>query len=90
MMPSPPATPRWFTVLVIVATLPVFQMPWLLSVCQPESSALTMIWIYPVYALVAAYLAWQCYPQRHAMAWILVVLLLLSHFCLRILATTSF
>ncbi len=88
MMPSSPRAPRWFAAVVIVMFLPVFQFPWLLSVCQADSAVRTMIWIYPVYAAVAAYLAWQCYPQRPALAWVLLAILLLSHFSIWILATT--
>jgi hypothetical protein len=48
-----------------------------------------MLWIYPFYAIVAAYLAWQCYPQRRALAWVLLSLLLLSHVAIWILCTTA-
>ena len=79
MMPQPPRTPRWMTALIVVLLLPVFQLPVLLANAEPDSPARTMIWIYPIYALLSGYLAWQCYPQRHATAWILLVLLLMSH-----------
>ena len=88
MMPAPPPAPRWFAAVAIICLLPVFQFPWLLAMCPADSSVRTMIWIYPFYAAVAAYLAWQCYPRRHALAWILIALMILTHVSVWILATT--
>lgn len=81
-------TPRWFTILTIVLLLPLLQIPFLLSMCQPESPSRTFIWIYPFYAILSAYFAMQCYPQRRAMAWILLLLLIMSHTAIWFLATT--
>lgn len=88
MMPAPPATPRWFTVVIIVTFLPVFQFPMLLGSMPDVSIVRTLVWVYPFYCLVAAYLAWQCYPQRHALAWILLALMILSHIAIQLLVTT--
>lgn len=74
-----PPAPRWFAAVVIVSLLPVFQLPVLLSAALPGSPARSWLWFYPIYAVVAAYLAWQCYPQRRALAWILVALMWMSH-----------
>ena len=73
MMPQPPKTPRWFAALCIVCLLPA------------GSDISPLLWIYPFYALAAAALAWQCYSQRKALAWILLFLLLLSHLAIRYL-----
>lgn len=90
MITSPENAPKWFAAVVIIAALPIFQLPLLLSIAPANQSGIrTMLWIYPVYAVVAAYLAWQCYPQRKALAWILVGLLLLSHIAIYTLANTQ-
>ena len=68
MMPAPPSTPKWMIVLIVIILLPVFQFPFLLSDCPDIPIVRTLLWIYPFYCLVAAYLAYQCYPQRHALA----------------------
>ncbi len=89
MLPAPPTTPRWFTAVAILLLLPVFQFPYLLGIVPADGPARTMLWIYPFYAIVAAYLAWQCYPQRRALAWVLLSLLLLSNVAIWILCTTA-
>ncbi len=87
MMPTPPATPRWFIAVIVMILLPVFQFPILLDSCTPGSSARTMVWIYPFYAITAAWLAYQCYSQRPVLAWILLALMLLSHIAVFMLVT---
>lgn len=87
MMPSLPPTPRWMTAVIVLVTLPLFQMPMLLSMAPDVGLVKALLWIYPFYCLVAAYLAWQCYPQRHALAWILVGLMILSHISVWVLVT---
>lgn len=76
-LPTPPPAPRWLTLTVILVSLPVFSFPALLDSCPPELKA--MVWLYPVYVVAAAWLAWKCYPQRHALAWILIALIALTH-----------
>lgn len=85
MMPQPPKTPHWFAALCIVCLLPLVQMPWLISKLPAGADISPLLWIYPFYAVAAAALAWQCYPQRKALAWILIFLLLLSHLAIRYL-----
>lgn len=87
-MPTPPFTPRWMTVVIVIALLPVFQFPFLLASCPASSTVRALLWIYPFYCLVAAFLAYQSYPQRPAVAWILVALMVLSHIAMWILVTT--
>lgn len=88
MMPSAPSTPKWMVALIILLLLPVFQFPMLLASVPDVQIVRAMVWIYPFYCLVAAYLAWQCYPQRHALAWILLALMVLSHIAIWLLVTT--
>lgn len=88
MMPSMPSTPRWMTAIIVLVALPVFQFPVLLGACPDDSTVRALVWVYPFYCLVAAYLAYQCYPQRHALSWILVGLMVLSHVAIWLLVTT--
>lgn len=88
MSHSTSSVPRWFLAVVVIVLLPLLWFPYLLDVCPAESQSRTMLWIYPLYAVLSAYLSWQCYPQRRAVAWILIVLLILSHAAAWLLVTT--
>lgn len=71
--------PRWVVVVAVIAALPATQMPMLLSSCPDVGGARTLLWIYPFYTLLAAWLAVACYPRRPYMTWILLALMLLTH-----------
>lgn len=88
MMSQLPSTPRWFTILVVIIALPVLQFPVLLANCPPDSAVRTMLWVYLFYVPVAAYLSYLCYPERRALAWILLALMVLSHIAIWLLLTT--
>lgn len=88
MMTSTPSVPRWFRAVIIIVLMPLFQFPYLLDVCPAESPFRTILWIYPFYAVLSGYLSWQCYPQRRVVAWILIVLLVLSHAAAWLLVTS--
>lgn len=79
MMSILPKTPKWMVAVIIILLLPVFQFPYLLVSAPDVQLIRTLIWIYPFYCLVAAWLAWQCYPQRPALSWILLALMVMSH-----------
>ena len=89
MMPAAPATPRWMICVILLVALPVFQFPMLLSSLPADSPNRVFVWMYPFYVVVAAYLAYQCYPQRRALAWILLVLMVLSHIAVYLLVNSS-
>lgn len=89
MISSTPSTPKWMIWVIIAVSLPVFQFPVLLSSMPADSPNRTLVWIYPFYVLVAAYLAYQCYPQRPALSWILLGLMVLSHIAIYLLVTSS-
>ena len=80
-------TPVWMTVLIIVCMLPVFSLPSLLSAVPSDGgqNLKTFLWLYPAYVIVAGYLADVCYPTRRYMTWILLVLMLMSHYAMWIL-----
>lgn len=72
-------TPLWFTLLTIIAMLPVLACPTLLNMAQPDTPARTFAYLYPAYVLLAGWLAYLCYPRRPAIAWMILILLLLTH-----------
>lgn len=74
-----PGAPVWFTIVDIIAALPVFQLPVLLDNCQPDSDVRTWVMLYPLYVVVAAWVAWRSYTERRALAWILIALMVLTH-----------
>ncbi|MDE5838290.1 MAG: hypothetical protein K2H39_04490 [Paramuribaculum sp.] len=49
----------------------------------------TLVWIYPFYVVVAAYLAYLCYPARRIITWILLALMVLTHVCVWLLVYSS-
>lgn len=88
MMPQLPSTPRWMVAVILIVMLPVFQFPMLLAVVPDVGIIKTLLLTYPFYCLIAAYLAWQCYPRRKALAWILLALMVMSHMAIWLLVTT--
>lgn len=72
--------PLWLLIVIVVAMLPVFAFPFLLGLLQTgDYEATALAWFYLFYVFLAGWLAWNCWPQRKAMTWILIVLLLMSH-----------
>ncbi|WP_290142577.1 hypothetical protein [Paramuribaculum intestinale] len=73
--------PAWFIVLAVVMTLPALLTPALLSACPPDGPDMvrTLVWIYPFYVVVAAWLACLCWDSRRTMAWVLLALMALTH-----------
>lgn len=81
-------TPKWVTFLIIIFTLPIFTLPGLLAQCTPDDEATrTLVWIYPFYMILSAYLAWRAYPQRSYLTWILLAVMVLSSIAMQILVT---
>lgn len=74
------SAPGWFITLAVVLLLPLFQMPLLIQdMNNAGEGGNFLLWMYPVYAVTSAGLACRCYDSRRALAWILLVLLVLSH-----------
>lgn len=72
--------PLWLLILLIIVSLPVFTFPTLLGMINPaDTVASTMAWFYLFYILLTDYLAWICWPQRKAITFVLILLLVLSH-----------
>ncbi|MBD5210172.1 MAG: hypothetical protein HDS77_02700 [Bacteroidales bacterium] len=82
--------PVWVTVVIILAALPVFAFPAMLSASKAiAGEERYFLWIYPAYVLAAALLAYQCYGRRTVMTWIIVFLMILTHGAMWVLATTG-
>lgn len=71
--------PRWMTALIVLCSLPVVTLPYLLSLAPAEGEIKTFVWLYPIYTLASAFLAYQCYARRSEITWILLILMILSH-----------
>lgn len=76
--PVQPRRPWWFTLILIVLLLPSFFTPWVLADAPPQSLLATLIQWFPVYLIGSAFCAWYAYPQRPSVAWILVILMILT------------
>ncbi len=71
--------PLWVKILIIVLILPVFSTPALLSALpQGHDEWRTIVWGYPFYLLLSGWLAWISYNSRPSIAWILMILMVLS------------
>lgn len=82
------SVPKWVTLLIIIFTLPIFTLPSLLAQCPPDAQgSRTLVWIYPFYMLLSAYLAWRAYVQRPYITWMLLALMILSSIAVQILVT---
>lgn len=83
-------TPWWLIAMAIILSLPVFQEPMLLSAAPAEPPIVrTLVYIYPIYVIVAAWLACACWPRRSVMTWILLAMLILTHIAIFLLATST-
>ena len=72
--------PWWFILLLVVLFIPVVATPWMISQLPPSAKEMIVLfYLYPLYVLVADWLAWVCYQPRRMMAWIMVALVALSH-----------
>lgn len=65
--------------LIILAMLPMFSFPALLSMAAEGTPARAFLYLYPLYTILAGWLAYLCYPRRPAVAWMILALLLLTH-----------
>lgn len=77
-IPSQPV-PLWFKVLAAVLCLPVLALPRLISLCPPDTTAQALLWLYPFFVVLCAWLAAACYGRRPELSWVLLFVLVLSH-----------
>lgn len=80
--------PWWMTLIIIICAFPGVSFPFLGSLLTSGDPVIEgLSWFYPLYTLASAFLAWQCHGRRSLMCWIILVLLVISHFCFIYLAT---
>ena len=70
--------PWWFTLLLVLLILPAFSMPWVIADAPKGSLLAILIKWYPAFLLLSGLCSWFAYPQRKDVAWILVVIMILS------------
>ncbi len=86
---GPRRVPWWIILVIILCALPGICFPWLGSLLTSGNTMIEgLTWFYPLYTIVSALLAWQCYGRRTLLTWIILALLLLSHGCFLYLATS--
>lgn len=69
--------PWWLTLIAILTVLPGLRLPWLFNSTSGENE--TLLYLDPLFTIFAAILAYRCYAtDRKPMAWILLVLSVLS------------
>lgn len=74
--------PVWFWIILILNTLPLLLVPTYLADIETTGYALKkpFIWFYIPYVIIGTALTALCYKyDRKVMAWILFVLMLLTH-----------
>ncbi len=72
---------------IIIAALPIVAYPALLSAAPENGQVEVFLILYPIYVLVATVCAWLCRQRRPEVAWILVVITLLTHVAMWLLVS---
>lgn len=80
-----PRTPIWMGIVIALAMIPALIFPFRMGAMPTDATARYLIWFYPAYVIGSGVCAWLCYPQRKALAWILIVLMILSHMAMYML-----
>lgn len=81
-------TPWWMTIVIVVLCLPLFATPSLIGMLPAgtDDTVKTLVTGYPIYVVASGILAWIVYPSRKGLAWILLILMALSHVAIYMLA----
>lgn len=72
--------PWWVKVLIILDTLPILTYPKMLSESTGFDGAKIFLELYPLYVPLAAVCAWISWKRRPDVTWLLLIVMLLSHF----------
>lgn len=72
-------TPWWMGMIIVAAMIPALIVPFHMNGLATDPTAKYLTYFYPAYVIASGICAWLCYPQRKALAWILIVLMLMSH-----------
>lgn len=68
----------WFTALCMFTVIPLGMTPALVSATVPTSMLRSLVYLYPLYLIATAAIAWYIYNERRPLAWILLSLSLLT------------
>ncbi|WP_289755533.1 hypothetical protein [Muribaculum intestinale] len=85
MTPPKQRPPAWFTIVVLVMMIPIFfYIPLVIGMFDtPGSFEMDTVGFvtlfFPIYALLSGWLAYQCYPERKEISWILLGLLFIFY-----------
>ncbi len=79
--PDIPKIPRplWLKILIVVLCLPLVGLPALIARCPQDGTVENLLWAYPFFVLLSAYLQWVCWPERKTVMWIMMALTVLDH-----------
>ncbi|MCH5347332.1 MAG: hypothetical protein J1E63_09490 [Muribaculaceae bacterium] len=86
--PSERRAPWWVIAIIVIAALPAVSFPRLLAdigATGLQETVRLLLWGYPFYIVAAAWLAVISYRRRPYVTWILVALMVLTHFAIYIL-----
>lgn len=72
-------TPWWMLLLILVLMSPALVFPALISRMPAEGTPQALVWLYPAYVIATGICSYLIYPQKPAVTWILLGLLVLSH-----------
>lgn len=82
--------PFWVTLIIVIVALPLLALPILLNMAAPQAGVVrALIWIYPFYMLLSAWLAYKAWAGKPDVTWILITVMLLSTAAIFLLAHNS-
>ncbi len=70
--------PWWLKALIVLLTMPVLGLPWLWAGNIETDTGKTLLFFYPVFAVLAAWCAWKAWARNETLTWILLALMLLT------------
>lgn len=72
-------TPLAVKILIVILMMPALTFPWMLTSIPDDTTGRYLVWFYPAYVAAAGLCAWITYPQRRALSWIIMALMVLTH-----------
>lgn len=71
--------------IIAAMMIPALILPFSMNGISEDPTVKYLTYFYPAYVIATGVCAWLCYPQRKALAWILLALMLLSHAAMMLL-----
>lgn len=75
--------PKWFIIAILLSVLPVLGWPVYMEnhdfSLDPTPQNLMLLYAFPIYVVVTAYLSYRSYPLRKEIAYTLLLILWLSY-----------